>query len=144
MTERTNQQWLIVARPEGMIQPTDFEWRETAVPPLADGQVLVRSIYLSLDPTNRSWMNDAPTYLPALELGDVMRGHAIGVVEESRHPKLKVGDINLVVGVASAHRTEGFAACQYILDQFKRRLPTLKTETYQDGSIRVSHPGKES
>ena len=47
--------------------------------------------------------------------------------------KLKVGEINLVVAVASAHRSEGFAACQYIIDNFKARLPTLKIETYQDG-----------
>ena len=49
--------------------------------------------------------------------------------------KLKVGEINLVVAVASAHRSEGFAACQYVIDQFKERLPTKKIETYQDGSI---------
>ena len=46
--------------------------------------------------------------------------------------KLGVGEINLVVAVASAHRTEGFAACQYIIDQFKQKLPTQKSETYQD------------
>ncbi len=49
--------------------------------------------------------------------------------------KLKVGEINLVVAVASAHRGEGFAACQYVVDRFKERLPTRKTETYQDGSV---------
>ena len=47
---------------------------------------------------------------------------------------LKVGDINLVVAVASAHRTEGFAACAYIIDRFKEKLPTSKKETYKDGS----------
>jgi len=51
--------------------------------------------------------------------------------------KLKVGEINLVVAVASAHRREGFAACQYAIDQFKQGLPTKKTETYQDGSVNV-------
>jgi molybdopterin synthase catalytic subunit len=45
--------------------------------------------------------------------------------------KLRVGDINLVVAVASAHRTEGFAACQYVIDQFKERMPTSKIEQYQ-------------
>jgi molybdopterin synthase catalytic subunit len=50
---------------------------------------------------------------------------------------LKVGDINLVVAVAAAHRKEGFAASQYIIDEFKRALPTNKTETYQDGSTRA-------
>jgi molybdopterin synthase catalytic subunit len=47
-----------------------------------------------------------------------------------RTGKLKVGEINLVIAVASAHRREGFAACQYIIDRFKEMLPTTKTETY--------------
>ncbi|MBA7494065.1 Molybdopterin synthase catalytic subunit [subsurface metagenome] len=51
--------------------------------------------------------------------------------------KLKVGDINLVIAVASAHRKEGFAACQYAVDRFKQKLPARKKETYQDGSIWV-------
>ena len=48
--------------------------------------------------------------------------------------KLSVGEINLVIAVAAAHRQEGFNACQYAIDQFKQRLPTRKTETYQNGS----------
>jgi len=51
--------------------------------------------------------------------------------------RLKVGDINLVVAVASAHRQEGFAACQYAIDQFKQKLPTQKKETYTDNSVLV-------
>jgi molybdopterin synthase catalytic subunit len=45
--------------------------------------------------------------------------------------KLKIGDINLVVAVAATHRQEGFAACQYAINQFKRKLPTQKKETYR-------------
>ena len=51
--------------------------------------------------------------------------------------ELKVGDINLVVAVASAHRREGLAACQRAIDLFKENLPTKKRETYQDGSVWV-------
>jgi len=51
--------------------------------------------------------------------------------------KLKVGDINVVIAVASAHRQEGFAACQYAIDRFKEIPPTKKRETYTDGSIWV-------
>ena len=51
--------------------------------------------------------------------------------------KLKVGDINLVVAIAAAHRQEGFAACQYAIDRFKQALPTQKRETYKDGSVWV-------
>ena len=51
--------------------------------------------------------------------------------------KLRVGDINIVIAVASTHRQEGFAACQYAIDRFKQLVPTQKKETYQDGSLRV-------
>jgi len=52
--------------------------------------------------------------------------------------RLKVGDINFMVAIASAHRREGFAACGYAVDRFKELLPTRKTETYADGSTSVS------
>jgi len=54
--------------------------------------------------------------------------------------KLKVGDVNLVVAVASGHRQEGFAACQYAISRFKQKLPTWKEETYQDGSSLIEEP----
>ncbi len=60
------------------------------------------------------------------QLSNIAICHRIG--------ELKVGDINLVVAVASAHRQDGFLACQYVIDQFKKRLPTHKKEIYQDGS----------
>ncbi|MFC2001479.1 molybdenum cofactor biosynthesis protein MoaE [Chloroflexota bacterium] len=49
--------------------------------------------------------------------------------------KLIVGDINLVVAIASSHRQEGWAACQYAIDRFKQKLPTRKREIYQDGGV---------
>lgn len=57
-----------------------------------------------------------------------------------RTGKLKVGDVNFLVAVASAHRKEGFAACQYAVDRFKELMPTKKTETYTDGSTSVISP----
>src|SRR5271165_1065841 len=90
---RMNRQWRLAARPQGIVENSDFQWREEAVPALEDGQVLVRNIYLSLDPSNRVWMNDADSYLPKLALGAIMRGGAIGVVEESKNPKFTNGDI---------------------------------------------------
>jgi molybdopterin synthase catalytic subunit len=73
------------------------------------------------------------------ELGEIVktaqqRWPVANIVICHRTGSLKVGDINLVVAVASAHRKEGFAACGYIVDQFKERLPTHKIETYQDGT----------
>src|SRR5271170_1152456 len=90
---KTNHQWLIAARPHGDVKESDFRWNQTTVADPDDGQVLIRSIYISLDPTNRIWMNDADSYLPALKLGDLMRGIAIGVVEDSKHPGFVKGDI---------------------------------------------------
>ena len=58
-----------------------------------------------------------------------------GVAFCHRTGKLKVGDINLVIAVAAAHRQEAFVACQYAIDRFKQALPTHKTETYTDGSV---------
>jgi NADPH-dependent curcumin reductase CurA len=88
-----NHQWRIAARPAGRAKESDFAWTEEAVPALADGQIRVRIVYLSLDPTNRFWMEPVDGYLPALPLGAVMRGITLGVVEESRSPGFAPGDI---------------------------------------------------
>ncbi len=64
------------------------------------------------------------------QLNDMTIHHRIG--------RLNVGDINLVVAVAAGHRGEGFAACQFAIDQFKDKLPTHKKETYTDGSFSES------
>ncbi len=87
-----NPQWRLVARPEGVFKPSDFRLVEQQTPALEAGQVLVRVVYLSLDPTNRGWAA-GDTYLPAVELDSVMRGIAVGRVEESRAPGLAPGDV---------------------------------------------------
>src|SRR5690242_12814503 len=91
MSERKNRQWRLAARPVGNFKDSDFRWTEEPVRSLEDGEILVHSQYLSLDPTNRGWAA-RDTYLPAVKLGDVMRGGAIGVVEESRNSNFAVGD----------------------------------------------------
>jgi NADPH-dependent curcumin reductase CurA len=92
---RTNRQWRLASRPVGEIKPGDLEFTEEPVRALEDGEVLVRNIYLSLDPTNRIWMSDMDQYMPPVEVGDVMRGGTIGVVEESKFEGLAPGDIVL-------------------------------------------------
>jgi NADPH-dependent curcumin reductase CurA len=62
------------------------------VPALQDGQVLVRSLYLSLDPANRGWVREGGSYRDEIALGAVMEGGAVGVVEESKHPNFQAGD----------------------------------------------------
>ena len=93
MTTKTNRQWRLRARPEGLIKESDFEFHEEPVPAQAEGQLVVRNIYLSLDPANRGWVTDLPSYVPPVRLGEVMRGIAIGVVEDSRHPGFQPGDM---------------------------------------------------
>jgi NADPH-dependent curcumin reductase CurA len=93
MTDRINRQWRLAARPEGLIKDSDFEWVEEPVRALANGEVLVRNIYLSLDPANRGWIREGPSYVEPVAIGDVMRGLTIGVVEESRNDRFSAGDI---------------------------------------------------
>lgn len=92
-----NRQLRLASRPVGDIKESDFEYREESIPSPEEGEVLVRSIYLSLDPTNRIWMSDMEQYMPPVEIGEVMRGVIIGVVEESKNQNFKQGD--LVSGV---------------------------------------------
>ena len=92
MTTRVNRQIRLAARPEGMIKDSDFRMTEEAVPKLKDGEFLIRSHYLSLDPTNRIWITDVESYLPPVGIGEVMRGGGVGIVEESKHPGFSVGD----------------------------------------------------
>jgi len=93
MSDKLNGQWRLAARPEGDLKDTDLVWHEEPVRPSDDGELRVRNVYLSVDPTNRIWMTDVEQYMPPVQIGDVMRGAAIGVVEESNNPDFKVGDV---------------------------------------------------
>jgi len=90
---QVNRQFLLAARPEGMVKETDFEYREVDVPEPAEGQVLIRTRYVSLDPSMRGQMENRADYVAPLELGDVMRAGAVGTVERSRHPDYPEGTL---------------------------------------------------
>jgi NADPH-dependent curcumin reductase CurA len=92
---RMNRQWRLARRPVGEIAPEDLVLATEPVPALGEGEVLVRNVYLSLDPTNRIWMSDMDQYLPPVEIGAVMRGGTLGVVEESRDPSIPIGAVVL-------------------------------------------------
>ncbi len=123
--DRINKQWLLASRPVGMIKESDFSWREASVPEVGEGEVLARIVYLSLDPTNRGWVRETASYLPPVRIGDVMRGSALAVVEESRHPGFKPGDL-----------VQGLLGWQlYALDKGERfqktpRVPGLPMTAY--------------
>jgi len=91
-----NKQVVLVRRPNGIPKRTDFNIIETVVPSLKEGEVLLKTKYFSLDPYMRPRMNSTKgSYIECFKLGVPLDGAAVCVVEESRHQKLKVGDIVL-------------------------------------------------
>ncbi len=87
----TNRQLVLRSRPTGLLAPGDLQLAEAPLPSLADGQALARVKYLSIDPTMRIWMARV-SYLPAVAIGEVMRGFGFAEVVESRHKDFKKGD----------------------------------------------------
>ncbi|HEX8120888.1 MAG TPA: NADP-dependent oxidoreductase [Solirubrobacteraceae bacterium] len=87
-----NAQCRLAARPVGLPQASDWSLVEEPAPEPADGQVRVEVEFLSVDPAMRSWMNAGRSYVPAVEIGEVMRAAGIGRVIDSRHPDHAEGD----------------------------------------------------
>jgi hypothetical protein len=87
-----NKRLLLKTRPVGLPKVTDFALVEEAVPTPADGQILVRNVYCSLDPAIRGWLDDAPSYFPPIEIGAAIRASTIGRVVQSRAEGFKDGD----------------------------------------------------
>ena len=95
MSTRTNRRILLNARPDGFPTEADFRMVEAPAPEPAAGEMLVRTIYLSLDPYMRGRMNAGPSYAAPVELGDVMTGGTVGQVVASRHDGFREGDLVL-------------------------------------------------
>jgi NADPH-dependent curcumin reductase CurA len=87
-----NRQWILDARPVGKLTGKEFRWHEASIPQPSAGQVLVRNLWLSVDPAQRIWMW-RDSYIPKIPIGDVMASFAVGQILESRHPDFKAGDI---------------------------------------------------
>jgi NADPH-dependent curcumin reductase CurA len=87
-----NQRVVLASRPEGWVREENFRLEKSAVPPLRDGEVLVKNRWLSLDPYMRGRMSEAKSYVKGVDLGEVMVGQTVGEVLESRNEKLKKGD----------------------------------------------------
>ena len=88
-----NKQWILKKFPVGEIGDEDLVLEENEVPSLSDSHILIRNIYLSLDPANRGWMSGQKSYVDAMQTGDIMRGGTIGIIEESKNEKFKKGEI---------------------------------------------------
>jgi NADPH-dependent curcumin reductase len=87
-----NAQCRLAARPVGLPQASDWSYVEEPAPEPGDGEFRVQVEYLSLDPAMRSWMNAGRSYVPPVEIGEVMRAAGIGRVINSRHPDYAVGE----------------------------------------------------
>src|SRR3984893_15821174 len=83
----------LASRPQGWPTPDNFSLVRVDVPPPADGEVLVRNLFMSVDPYMRGRMNDVKSYVPPFQIGQRLEGHAVGEVVESRDAASSSGDI---------------------------------------------------
>ena len=103
MPATTNRRVVLKSRPVGEPKLSDFDIVEAPIPSPADGEILCRTIWLSLDPYMRGRMNDVKSYTAPVEVGGVMVGGTVSEVLESRHPSFRVGDFVLGYGGWQTH-----------------------------------------
>ncbi len=84
----TNHQFRLAARPVGLPKRSDFNYTEEPVRDPGPGEILVKILYVSLDPAMRGWMNEGKSYIPPVGIGEVMRAGAVGRVIASQNPAL--------------------------------------------------------
>jgi NADPH-dependent curcumin reductase CurA len=92
MKQDINRQVLLKSRPTGIPDADNFEIVKTPIPELGDKEILVRNIYLSVEPAMRGWVSEVANYSEPVPIGGVMRSLAVGCVAESRHPDFQPGD----------------------------------------------------
>jgi len=113
----TNRHWRLAARPRGLPVPSDWEFRDEAVPSPADGEFLVRVRFISLDPAMRGWMNASRSYVPPVGIGEVMRALGAGEVVASRHPDFGAGDhVTGIFGVQDFAISDGSGVTRVSLE----------------------------
>jgi NADPH-dependent curcumin reductase len=88
----TNHQFRLAARPVGTPRRTDWSYVEEPVRQPNDGEVLIKTLFLSLDPAMRGWMNEGKSYIAPVQIGEVMRAGGVGRVVASKHPQFGEGD----------------------------------------------------
>jgi hypothetical protein len=87
-----NKQWRLKARPVGEPSADTWDYTESEIPTIKDGQLLIKIEYISLDPAMRGWLNDAKSYIEPVQIGDVMRAGTVGKVVESKLDGFVAGD----------------------------------------------------
>lgn len=89
----SNRAWILTERPTGLVGPEHFALKDVPVPEPGPGQMLVKSLYYSMDPTQRGWLNDEESYIPPVAIGAPMRAGGLSQVVLSNHPDFAPGDI---------------------------------------------------
>lgn len=92
MPTNVNRTIVLASRPEGALTEKNFAFKESPIPQPRNGEVLIRSLYISVDPYMRGRMNDRPSYIPPFQINAPLTGSIVGKVVESKTPDFKVGD----------------------------------------------------
>ncbi|MBC7454087.1 MAG: NADP-dependent oxidoreductase [Massilia sp.] len=87
-----NQQFRLAARPVGLPKPSDWQQVSAPLRDIVDGEIVIKTLYLSLDPAMRGWMNEGKSYIRPVAIGEVMRAGGVGVVVASKSPRFALGD----------------------------------------------------
>ena len=95
-----NNVWYLRQRPTGLLTESDIELVQEPVPELQVDEVRIKTLYISIDPTNRIWMSDVDGYFPPIPIDAPLRGGSVGIVEASLSDTFKVGDL-VTPGLAS-------------------------------------------
>ena len=119
-----NTQVRLARRPVGLPSDQTWEVTEEAVPEPGEGQFRLRTVYLSLDPAMRGWLNDAASYIPPVGIGEVMRAGVVGVVEASRAPDVPEGSYVVASTGVQEYAVTDTASGAYLVDPKVAPLPT--------------------
>lgn len=118
MSSQINRQWLLKERPTGNVSKEHFEWVESPMPVPGQNEILIKNYYVSFEPAQRGWLNDVPSYVPPVQIGEPMRCAAVGRVIQSNNPEYPEGQ--LVMGT--------FGWQDYIATDGSGTFPITKVE----------------
>jgi len=113
-----NTKAVLVSRPQGMVDESDFRIETESVRDIQEGEILIKVKALSLDPALRGWMNKGTTYIKGVDIGTVMRCFAAGEIIQSQHPNFEIGEhVSGLLGAQSMCISDGKGLTKCDLDK---------------------------